>query len=100
MCGSNKDVVGSGDGLLCEACAESNRVGSRLTTTSTEVPVNISVMRVHPLAKFVDIDGTVKPPSLADRESVEPQWCQNQDHPQGSACVSHRRKLVVRALAV
>lgn len=63
MCGSNKDVVGCGAGLLCEACAEANRVGSSLATTSAEAPVNISVMRVHPLAKFVDIDGTVKPPS-------------------------------------
>lgn len=63
LCGSTKNVVGCGAGLLCEACAESNRVGNSLPTTSTEVPVNISVMRVHPLAKFVDIDGTVKPPS-------------------------------------
>ncbi len=37
MCGSTKDVVGCGAGLLCEACAESNRVGRDQTTRKAKL---------------------------------------------------------------
>jgi hypothetical protein len=37
MCGSAKNVVGCGVGLLCEACAESNRVGRDQATRKAKL---------------------------------------------------------------
>jgi hypothetical protein len=37
LCGSTKNVCTCGDGLLCEACAESNRVGRDQTTRKAKL---------------------------------------------------------------
>lgn len=37
LCGSTKEVTGCGDGLLCQACADSNRVGRDQTTRKAKL---------------------------------------------------------------